>query len=85
MEELEPLLRQETGQHIGKVVLGTVKGDIHDIGKNIVKMLMSSGGFEVYDLGVDVPAEKFAGKVKETNANILAVSSLLTTTMGEIR
>jgi len=85
MVELTPFLKMEGKKHLGKVVIGTVLGDIHDIGKNIVKTLLISAGFEVYDLGVDVPAKEFVKKVKETNAEIVALSALLTTTMGEMR
>ena len=65
----------------GTIVLGTVRGDIHDIGKNVVAMLLTGAGFKVFDLGVDVPAEKFLEKIKETKADILGMSALLTTTM----
>ena len=68
-------------QMLGKVVLGTVKGDIHEIGKNLVATMLSASGFEVYDLGVDVPFEKFAQKAREVEADIVGVSALLTTTM----
>jgi methylmalonyl-CoA mutase cobalamin-binding domain/chain len=68
-------------QMLGKVVLGTVKGDIHEIGKNLVATMLSASGFEVYDLGVDVPFEKFAQKARDVNADIVGVSALLTTTM----
>ena len=71
--------------HIGKIVLGTVQGDLHNIGKNIVAMLFESVGFEVVDLGVNVPAEKFVTAVKQEQPNILGLSALLTTTMIEIR
>jgi len=66
---------------LGKVVLGTVKGDIHEIGKTLVGTMLSASGFEVCDLGVDVPSEKFAEKAREWNADIVGVSALLTTTM----
>jgi len=65
----------------GKIVIGTVEGDIHDIGKSLVSIFLRAAGYEIYDLGVDVPAEKFIEKIKETNANILALSALLSTTM----
>lgn len=65
----------------GIVILGTTKGDIHEIGKTLVGTLLSANGFRVYDLGVDVPGEKFAAKVREVNADIVGVSALLTTTM----
>ena len=68
-------------QTLGRVVLGTVKGDIHEIGKTLVGTMLTASGFEVFDLGVDVPSEGFALKAKEINANIVGVSALLTTTM----
>jgi len=85
MEELSPRLKSEALKRIGKVVIGTVKGDIHDIGKNIVKILMAPAGFEVHYLETDVPSERFAEKTSETNVDIVAMSSLLTTTMHEMR
>lgn len=66
---------------LGKVVIGTVQGDIHDIGKTLVATMLSANGFRVYDLGVDVSAAKFAEKAREVNADIVGISSLLTTTM----
>lgn len=80
---LEPEIRR-SGAHretLGKVVLGTVKGDIHEIGKTLVATMLSASGFEVFDLGVNVPFETFAAKAKEVNADIVGVSALLTTTM----
>ncbi len=68
----------------GKVILGTVKGDLHDIGKNLVKIMMEGKGLEVIDLGIDVAKEKFIDKVKESGAKIVALSALLTTTMTEM-
>lgn len=87
VEVLEPeLTRRGTKRDIlGKVVLGTVEGDIHDIGKTLVGTMMSAAGFEVYDLGVDVPITKLAEKAREVNADIVAVSALLTTTMVKQR
>lgn len=85
MEVLAPLLQGGNFEHVGKVVLGTVQGDLHDIGKNIVKMLLNSAGFDVYDLDVDAPSAKFVEKAKETNTDVVAISSLLTTTMGEMK
>lgn len=82
---LEPYLKTEKKKASGVVVIGTVKGDLHDIGKNIVVSMLKSAGFEVYDLGIDVPAEKFVEKVQESNADILALSALLTTTMPEMK
>jgi len=84
MEVLEPYLKASPISKTGVVVVGTVRGDLHDIGKNIVVTLLKSAGFEVYDLGVDVDPQKFVEKVKETNADILAQSALLTTTMVEM-
>jgi 5-methyltetrahydrofolate--homocysteine methyltransferase len=83
MELLEPelRLRQQTLESAGTVVIGTVKGDIHEIGKSLVATMLSANGFKVIDLGVDVPTQKFVDKVKETGANIVGLSALLTTTM----
>lgn len=81
MEVLKPVLTASGVEPTGKVVIGTVKGDLHDIGKNLVKMMMIGAGFEVIDLGVDVPADKFVEAVKESKSDILAMSALLTTTM----
>jgi methylmalonyl-CoA mutase cobalamin-binding domain/chain len=78
---LEPYLERKIGEALGTMVLGTVSGDIHNIGKDIFATLARSAGFDVIDLGVDVPAEKFVDGVKRHNANILGLSSLLTTTM----
>ena len=82
---LKPALTEEGVEAKGKVVLGTVKGDLHDIGKNLVKMMMEGKGLEVYDLGTDVPPEAFLEKAKEVDADIIACSALLTTTMGEMK
>lgn len=82
---LDPLMKAGEGSYVGKVVVGTVESDIHDIGKNIVIALLQSGGFETFDLGVDVPTQTFVEKVKEVNPNILAMSALLTTTMENMR
>ena len=79
--EPELSLRQETPETLGTVVIGTVHGDIHEIGKSLVGTLLSVNGFAVHDLGVDVPMERFVEKVKETGADILGLSALLTTTM----
>ena len=80
---LEPEMTRRGTQRtmLGKVVLGTVKGDIHEIGKNLVATMLSASGFEVYDLGVDVPFDKFIEKAREVNADIIGMSALLTTTM----
>ena len=72
------LAKAEETKRLGKVVLGTVAGDIHDIGKNIVVFMLDVNGFEVYDLGVDVPSQQFVDKMKETNAGIVGLSGFLT-------
>jgi corrinoid protein of di/trimethylamine methyltransferase len=84
MEILEPELhaRQPEMKVTGKVVIGTVHGDIHEIGKSLVGTMLSASGFQVHDLGVDVPAEAFVAKIKETGANLVGLSALLTTTMA---
>ena len=86
MKRLDPLL-QATGEgsSAGKVVIGTVKGDIHDIGKNIVVTLLRGAGFEVVDLGVDVPAPKFVETVRRTGARVLGLSALLNLTYPEMK
>ncbi len=83
MELLEPELkaRQQAFEAAGTLVIGSVAGDIHEIGKSLVATMMSASGFQVYDLGVDVPTETFVAKVRETGANLLGLSALLTTTM----
>jgi 5-methyltetrahydrofolate--homocysteine methyltransferase len=81
LEILRPQLREDTKTSQGKVVIGTVKGDLHDIGKNLVAMMLESSGLEVYNLGVDVAPEDFVTAVKEKNAQLLGLSALLTTTM----
>jgi 5-methyltetrahydrofolate--homocysteine methyltransferase len=81
MEILEPLLSAAGAEPIGRVVLGTVKGDLHDIGKNLVAMLLQGGGYQVIDLGTDVSAEQFVAAAKEQNAQVIGMSALLTTTM----
>ncbi len=84
MAVLQPLLASEGGASVGsmgKVVLGTVKGDLHDIGKNLVRMMLEGARFEVIDLGVDVPPQKFVEALKEHDAHLLALSALLTTTL----
>jgi len=70
---------------LGKVVIGTVRGDLHDIGKNIVAMMLNAAGFEVVDLGADVPPEKFVEAARENDANIVAMSALLSVTMPEMK
>lgn len=81
LERLQPLLARTDVKSQGVIVLGTVKGDLHDIGKNLVKIMFEGSGFKVIDLGVDVPPEKFVSAVAENNADIVALSALLTTTM----
>jgi len=81
MKVLEPHLKKAEIKKLGKVVLATVKGDIHDIGKNIVATLLDAAGFEVIDLGVDVSAQQFLDKVREVGADVLGLSALLTTTL----
>ncbi len=81
MELLNPILLEKNIKGVGTMVLGTVRGDLHDIGKNLVGMMLEGAGFEVIDLGVDVPSEKFIQAAKENNANLVGLSALLTTTM----
>jgi 5-methyltetrahydrofolate--homocysteine methyltransferase len=80
---LKAKLVEEGVEPIGKVVLATVQGDLHDIGKNLVKLMLEGAGFEVVDLGVDVADDAIVAAVKENNPDILALSALLTTTMGK--
>src|SRR6476659_1898143 len=81
MELLRPLLAETGVQRIGKVVIGTVKGDIHDIGKNLVAMMLEGAGFEVVDLGINNPVESYLAALEEHQPDILGMSALLTTTM----
>lgn len=85
MNILRPKLIETGVKLAGKIVLGTVKGDLHDIGKNLVGMLMEGAGFQVIDLGIDVPSERFVEAVKMNRPNILGLSSLLTTTMPKMK
>jgi methanogenic corrinoid protein MtbC1 len=86
MKRLDPVLQGAAGTGPeGKVVIGTVKGDIHDIGKNIVVTLLQGSGFNVIDLGVDVPAEKFVDTLKESGAGVLGMSALLNFTYPEMK
>lgn len=78
MEELEPHLRGKDQEYKGNIVIGTVKGDVHDLGKNIVVMLLQGAGYNVIDLGVDVPAEKFIEAIKESKAPLTGMSVMLT-------
>ena len=84
LEILKPLLVAEDVEPVGTVVIGTVKGDLHDIGKNLVGMMMQGAGFEVNDLGTDVEPEKFVQAVKDSGAKLVAMSALLTTTMANM-
>ena len=84
MDILRPKLAETGVKNIGKVAIGTVKGDLHDIGKNLVKMMLEGAGFEVIDLGIDVSPDKFVEAAKEHKPNIIAMSALLTTTMVNI-
>jgi len=81
LEVLKPHLSSESATSKGIIVIGTVKGDLHDIGKNLVAMMMEGAGFDVVDLGVDIDAEKFVKAAADHNANVVALSALLTTTM----
>jgi 5-methyltetrahydrofolate--homocysteine methyltransferase len=85
LAKLEPLLVKDGIQPKGSVVIGTVKGDLHDIGKNLVAMMLRGAGYRIVDLGIDVSAEKFAAAAKESGADIVALSALLTTTMIGMR
>jgi len=81
MALVKPLIAQGKGDYSGKVVIGTVRGDMHDIGKNLVAMMLEGAGFQVIDLGVDVPAAKFVEAIQKESPNFVALSALLTTTM----
>ena len=81
MEILRPLLAETGAESIGKMVIGTVKGDIHDIGKNLVAMMMEGAGFEVIDIGINIPVETYLEALEEHKPDILGMSALLTTTM----
>lgn len=85
MEILKPKLAETGVEPVGKMIIGTVKGDLHDIGKNLVAMMMEGAGFEVIDLGIDVPAEKFIQAIEEYQPQLVGMSALLTTTMIQIR
>jgi 5-methyltetrahydrofolate--homocysteine methyltransferase len=85
LEILKPAMSDTDSKARGRVVIGTVKGDLHDIGKNLVAMMLQSTGLEVHNVGVDVPPERFIEILKEKDAHILALSSLLTTTMPMMR
>lgn len=83
LEVLKPVLQEKGVKPKGKALIGTVKGDLHDIGKNLVKMMLIGTGFEVVDLGVDVSEDVFVEKVREEKPDVLLLSALLTTTMGQ--
>ena len=85
MELLKPKLVETGVEPVGTAVLGTVKGDLHDIGKNLVRMMLEGAGLTVYDLGVDVSAEQFVAAIQERDPHIVGLSALLTTTMGEMK
>jgi len=85
MKVLEPLLAESGVKPIGKVVVGTVQGDLHDIGKNLVIMMMKGAGLEVIDIGIDVSPEVFGDKAEEHGADVIAMSALLTSTMGNMK
>jgi corrinoid protein of di/trimethylamine methyltransferase len=81
LDILKPHIKQDEVKKMGQVVIGTVQGDVHDIGKNIIKLMFDVGGFEVHDLGRDVPLEKFVEEQLKTDAEIVAMSAMMTTTM----
>jgi 5-methyltetrahydrofolate--homocysteine methyltransferase len=85
LEILRPRLAAQGSKPVGKVVIGTVKGDLHDIGKNLVASMLEGGGFEVIDLGTDVAPEKFVEVVKEKSPNLICLSALLTVTMPSMK
>lgn len=85
MELLRPLLAEKGAEPVGRVAIGTVKGDLHDIGKNLVASMLEGGGFEVVDLGADVPAEKFIEAIQQKGVKIVALSALLTVTMPSMK
>ena len=85
LDLLKPLMKGAASHRLGKVVIGTVKGDLHDIGKNLVASMLEGCGFEVINLGTDISSEKFITAIKENQAQILCLSALLTTTMNYIQ
>jgi methylmalonyl-CoA mutase cobalamin-binding domain/chain len=85
LELVRPLLAAKGTQPVGRVAIGTVKGDLHDIGKNLVAAMLEGGGYEIIDLGVNVTPEQFIAAVKEKGANIIAMSALLTTTVSSMK
>lgn len=82
---LKPILAKSNAPAAAKIVLGTVRGDLHDIGKNLVGMMLEGGGFEVVDIGIDAPPEKFIQAAKENGAKVIGLSALLTTTMLQMK
>ena len=84
LEKVRPLLKSEATEPKGTIIMGTVKGDIHDIGKNIVLMMLEGAGFKIVDLGVDLTVEKLVGHIETIEPDLLGLSSLLTTTMSEM-
>jgi 5-methyltetrahydrofolate--homocysteine methyltransferase len=84
MELLKPMLVAEDIEPVGRIVIGTVKGDLHDIGKNLIGMMLQGAGFEVTDLGSDVDSQKFVDAVKSSGATLVGMSALLTTTMSNM-
>jgi 5-methyltetrahydrofolate--homocysteine methyltransferase len=85
LDHIRPLLAADGARTTGRVVIGTVQGDLHDIGKNLVKAMLEGGGFEVTDLGTDVPPARFIRAIEENNANVVCLSALLTSTMPAMR
>jgi 5-methyltetrahydrofolate--homocysteine methyltransferase len=85
LEVLKPILSKSAHTRTGKVLIGTVKGDLHDIGKNLVLMMLEGGGFEVEDLGIDVPTQKFIEAIQTHQPQVLGMSALLTTTLMEMK
>jgi 5-methyltetrahydrofolate--homocysteine methyltransferase len=82
---LKPLMKDDSASAKAKILIGTVKGDLHDIGKNIVCAMLEGAGFTIVDLGIDVPKEKFVEAIQNEHPQILGLSALLTTTMGEMK
>ncbi len=85
MAVLKPILSQSASHHAAKIIVGTVKGDLHDIGKNLVVMMLEGGGFDVVDLGIDVSPEKFVEAIRKHRPQVVGMSALLTTTMREMK
>lgn len=85
LELIRPLLAAQGAKPVGRVIIGTVKGDLHDIGKNLVSSMLEGAGFEVVDLGVDVSPEKIIGEIKTKKVDLVALSALLTTTMPSMK